>query len=217
MVRMIVVLSLSVLGFAQTIDQVVIPRKTEIFFTLERAISTRTARAGDKFYGRVSVPVTIDDRIIVPVGSYLIGHVDATKRAERVGPEGQIRLEFDTIILPDGTTRAIRAITSSAEGYEAADEEGKIEASGGQTEQIISDAEKGAKIGALGGVGGTIATGSVKALGIGIGAGAATGAILGILRRNNEVELPKGASITVLLDTDIRFEKPTPPPKGEPL
>lgn len=202
---------------AQTIDDLTIPRKTEIFITLERSISTRTATSGDKFFGKIAVPLTSNDKIIVPVGSFIIGHVDTSKEAPRLRGKAELGLKFDTIILPDGTTREIQAILGSAEGYETAapDEEGKVSASGGQAETVGKGALAGGSIGMLGG--GLANRGSWKGVVIGGGAGAATGAIVGALMKNKEVDLPRGSSITVILDNDIRFTKPAPPPQGKPL
>ena len=201
---------------AQTIDEVTIPRKTEVFITLEKSISTRTAAVGDKFFGQVSVPITQNDKIVVPVGSYIIGHVDSIRRAPRVKGQGELTLRFDTVILPDGTTREMRAAVSSAEGYETdkTSEEGKIQASGESTEDTAKGTAAGA---ATGGTIGSIAGRSWKGAGIGAGIGAATGAVVGILKRNKEVMLPKGSSVTIILDNDIRFVRPAPVKTGEKL
>ncbi len=201
---------------AQTIDEVTIPKKTEIFITLERSISSRTASTGDKFFGLVAVPITQNDKIVVPVGTYILGHVDSFRRAPRVKGQGELILRFDTVILPDGTTREMRAALSSAEGYETdkTTEEGKVHAAGDQTEEVAKKAATGAGTGA---VVGSIAKHSWSGAGIGAGVGAATGAVLGVFKRNNDVNLPKGSSVTIVLDNDIRFVKPSPVKQGEPL
>jgi len=201
---------------AQTIDDFTIPKKTEIFITLEKSISTRTANTGDKFFGQIAVPVTANDKIVIPVGSYIIGHVETAKEAPRLRGKAELGLRFDTIILPDGTTRNIEAVLSSAEGYEnsTSSEEGKIQASGGQAGDIGKGAAAG---GPIGGTAGGMATRSLKGFGIGAGVGAATGAIIGALKRNKEVDLPRGTSITVILDNDVRFAKPALASEGKPL
>ena len=200
----------------QSIDEVMIPGKTEIFITLERTINTKTASSGDKFYGRVAVPVTHNDRIVIPAGTYIIGHVDTTKKPGYVKGKAQIELKFDTVILPDGTTRQIEAVVQSAEGYENAQtgEEGKIEASGSQGKETAGSAAGGAVTGAvLGGV----ATRSWKGMGVGTAVGAAGGAILGVFKKGEDVVLQKGTSITVQLNENIRFVKPQPPNPGTRL
>jgi hypothetical protein len=216
MLRLLVLVALCGVLRAQTIDDLTIARKTEIFITLERSISTRTATTGDKFYGRIAVPVTQNDKIVIPVGSYIIGHVDTSKEAPRLRGKAELGLRFDTIILPDGTTREIEAVVASAEGYEnsSPNEEGKIQASGGQGADVGKGAVAG---GTIGGTMGGLGTRSLKGVGIGAGAGAATGAIIGALKKNREVDLPRGSSITVILDNDIHFTKPAPPAQGKPL
>jgi hypothetical protein len=213
--------SLLLLWFAaatggQTIDELVIPRKTEIFVTLERRISTKTAAAGDKFYGRIAVPITQNDQVVIPVGSYVIGHIDSAREAGRVRGKASLALKFDTIILPNGTTREMRAVLSSAEGYETAppSEEGSLEGEGVRPEDVARGAVTGASIGTTVGV---VGTRSLKGAGIGAGAGAATGAVIGALRKNQEVDLPRGSSITVVLDTDVRFVRPGPDNPRDPL
>jgi hypothetical protein len=216
MFRLIVLLSLSGLAWAQSIDEIVIPKKTELFITLERSISSKTAAAGDKFYGRVAVPITQNDRIVIPTGSYVIGHVDAAREAGRLRGKGSLGLRLDTIILPDGVTREIQAVLTSAEGYENTppNEKGQVQASGGQGGVVAKDATTGASVGA---VTGAAAGRSWSDVGLGAGLGAATGAIIGALKKNDEVNLPRGTSITVVLDSDVRFVKPAAKAAAPPL
>lgn len=201
---------------AQSIDDVIIPGKTEIFITLGRTISTKTASTGDKFYGQVAVPVTLNDQIIIPTGTYIIGYVDTTKKPGYVKGKAQLELKFDSIILPDGTTRQIEAIVQSAEGYENSPtgEEGKIAASGSQSKETTAGAAGGAVSGAV--IGG-IATRSWKGMGVGSAVGAAGGAVLGVFKRGEDVVLRKGTSITVQLHEAIRFVKPQPRNPGTRL
>ena len=63
-------------------------------------MNTKSARSGDKFSSQVEVPVTAHDRIVIPVGSYIIGYVDKSKRAGRLKGKAELTLKFDTVILP---------------------------------------------------------------------------------------------------------------------
>jgi hypothetical protein len=58
-----------------SLDDIVITRKTEGFFTLQQTISTKATGPGHKFFGNIAVPLTANDQIVIPVGSYIIGHV----------------------------------------------------------------------------------------------------------------------------------------------
>ena len=54
-------------------ERVTVPAGTRFAVVLENGISTRSAKPGDSLYFRTSFPVTENNRIIVPVGSYLRG------------------------------------------------------------------------------------------------------------------------------------------------
>jgi hypothetical protein len=222
----ILFLALSSYGLAQTIDEVVIPRKTELFITLQTAINTRTAAPGDSFFGLVSVPFTQNDRIVIPAGSYVKGQVETAKKAGRVKGTGELTLRFNLLILPDGTTREFQVMASSAEGYEkqAGNEQGKIKAESKQGADVgkgmMYGTPIGASVGAVAGLHGDrdgeysqVRTGAL----VGAGGGAAVGALVGWLLRNQEVNLTKGTVITVVTDTDIHFAKPAPETPKKPL
>ncbi len=190
---------------ADSIDQAVIPAKTEIFITLERTINTKTASEGDRFYGVTDVPVTFQDKTVVPVGSYVIGFVDFADKPGRLRGKSELRLRFDTVILPSGITRKIEAVVQSAEGQrrDPNDEEGTLEGGGSQTSETATTGAGGAVTGGV--IGGL--SGGLKGLGVGAGVGAATGALIGLLKKGQHVVLQRGTSVTIQLENDIRFVK----------
>ena len=192
---------------AQSLEDTVVSRKTEIFVRIQRSLNSKTARAGDRFHGQVEVPVTVEDRIIIPKGSFIIGHVDLSQPAGRMKGKSQMKLVFDTVILPSGTTRSIQARLSAAEGQKLDDarEDGTMQGQGSQGSDTVGTATKGALPGA--GVGAI--AGGWKGAGIGAAAGAATGALIGLLKKGKHVELPRGTSITIQLEDDIVFVKPS--------
>jgi len=192
---------------AQSLEDAVVPRKTEIFVRIQRSLNSKTARTGDRFHGQVEVPVTVEDRIIIPKGSFILGHVDVSQAAGRIQGTSQMRLLFDTVILPSGTTRSIQARLSAAEGQKLDDarEDGTMQGQGSQGSDTVGTATKGALPGA--GVGAI--AGGWKGAGIGAAAGAATGALIGLLKKGKHVELPRGTSITIQLEDDIVFVKPS--------
>lgn len=205
-----------VMGFQgeSVLDQVILPKKSDIFISLQRAINSKTAQPGDKFSAVVEVPVTLDDTIVIPVGSYVIGHVSEAKGAGYFKGKAELLLAFDTIILPKGTTRHMVAAVESSDRYrtDPASEDGNLKAEGSQAEEVAVSAAKGAVTGMI--TGATIGIlrdgGAARGMGIGSAVGAAGGALLGLLKRGEEVELPKGTSLTIQLQEAVQFVKPEP-------
>lgn len=203
----VLALLLSVGGTEATVAQspdspeIVIPRKTDLFVSLERSISTASASPGDRFHGRLTVPVSVNDQIVIPVGSYLIGEVNEVKRPGRLKGKAAIRLSFDTVIFPDGRTRRIVALVQSAEGQVSGQgsQEGAVAAPGSQGDETVKGTTTGVLIGAPVGA---LAGDSLKGAGIGAAVGAATGAIIGLIQRGRDVDLPRGTGITIQLDED---------------
>ncbi len=212
----LILLTMMVAGQAPDVDwdNLVIPRKTDVFINLERSLSSRSASSGDRFHARLAVPITVDDRIVVPVGAYLIGSVDDTRKPGFFKGKGELYLTFDTIILPNGVTRKMVGVVQSAEGHRSGEGgEGKISATSSQSDEVVEGAKLGAGVGGI--VGG--ASGGLKGFGVGTALGVATGAILGLIAKGENVELPRGASLTIQLEQDVRFVKPDEPPVGKPL
>jgi len=197
------------LSRVSTIDDVILPEKTEIFLTLKYTVSTKTAQSGDKIFGQIAVPVTVNDRVLLPVGSHVIAHVQEVKRPGYLKGKSELLLAFDSVILPDGTTRQIKAVIQSAEGYEtdSADEEGTLRGAAGQGSATVSSAAKGA---AIGGVVGAAADRSLKGAGIGGAIGAGAGALAGLFKKGDQVILKKGTVVNIQLRSDIRFVRPAP-------
>ena len=81
---------------------VLVPSGTRLGVTLENGISTATAKPGDSVYMRTSFPITINNKVVVPVGSYLRGEITDAKRPGRVKGKGELRLRLNTMVLPNG-------------------------------------------------------------------------------------------------------------------
>jgi len=207
-------------GIAQSLDGVILPAKTDIFVRLQRTLNSKTASPGDKFSTLVEVPVTLDDQIIIPVGSYMLGHVASKETAGYLEGKANLVLVFDTVILRNGVTRQLRAHVQSAEGYESnpESEEGELVAGGNQGEEVAVGAATGAVVGLItAGTAHVFSRGNPRAFEIGPGIGAAGGALLGLLKKGEEVELRRGTSLTIQLQDEVEFVKPEPRSRGQRL
>ena len=187
-----------------TQEKYALPSGTRLPLILHNAVTTRNAKPGDPVYLETLFPVVIDNRILVPAGSYVQGEIQEARRPGKVKGTGEIRMRLNSMILPNGYVVDFNAIPTNTGtgGNEATDSEGKIH----------GDTDKGADVGTIAkstgigaGVGG-IATQSAKGAGIGAGAGAAVGLAAVLLTRGPELELPRGTTVDVVLDRTVYLD-----------
>jgi type IV secretion system protein VirB10 len=184
--------------------QLVVPIGTKLPLVLNNAVTTRNAHPGDPVYFETVFPVVLNDRIVVPAGSYVQGEILEAKRPGRVKGKGEMRLRLTTMILPNGYTVKFDAVPTNAGtgGNEATDKEGEIH---GDTDKA-SDAGTVIKTTAVGAGIGAIAGRSAGGAGIGAGVGAATGLVAVLLTRGPELELPRGTSMDIVLDRPLYLD-----------
>src|SRR3984893_9053104 len=184
-------------------ERITVPSGTRVGVVLQNGISTRSAKPGDSVYLQTSFPITQNNRIVIPVGSYLRGELLESKRPGNVKGKGEFRLRLDTLILPNGYTVSLNAAPRSADsgGKETMDSEGKVTGGGGKGKDVGTVAQTtaaGAGIGAI--------AHGVKGLGIGAGIGAAAGLAAVLLTRGPEAELPRGSAVDVVLERELSLD-----------
>ena len=185
-------------------EMIRIPAGTRVAVVLENGISTRSAKPGDSVYFHTSFPITQNNHIIIPVGSYLRGELIESKRPGRIKGRGEFRMRLDALIFPNGYTVDLNAAPRSADsgGKETMDSEGKVIGAGGKGKDAQTVAETtatGAGIGAI--------ADRAKGLGIGAGIGAAAGLGAILLTRGPEAQLPRGSTLDVVLEHDLALDK----------
>ncbi|HXJ95230.1 MAG TPA: hypothetical protein VMT20_20500 [Terriglobia bacterium] len=189
---------------ASTAGEIVVPANTTIPLELRSQITSRTAYVGQAIYCDTIYPITVNNRIILPVRTYVKGEITQVTRPGKVKGKAELGLRFDEITLPNGVTKPLRATLSGfggngKEGFSA--KEGRIEGEstkGQDAKTIAVPAATGATIGAIAGHDG---------LGAGIGgaAGAAGGLAAVLLTRGKEVVLPRGTSLELQLSAPLSF------------
>jgi len=188
----------------------VVSADTTIPLILENTINTRSAYVGQAIYCESVFPITVGNHIVIPKGSSIRGTVTQVVRPGRVKGRAQLGLRFDELILPNGTTRHLRA-TLSGFGTEGNDKfkptEGKVEGGGGKGKDAgtvarttIPGAEIGTIVGAAKGA-------PLEGLGIGSAAGAATGLVWILASRGKELVLPHGTSLELQLTQPVTFDR----------
>jgi len=180
----------------------VVPKGTGIPIALVNRVSTKNIQEGANVYGTTTIPVSDGKKIVIPVGTTVLGKVVAATRAGRVKGKAQLTISFQDLILPSGVKVPIYA---SLGGSDTGKRKGEasIEAEPGK------DAEDVAVAGARGAAGGAVvgaisrSTSVGKGAAIGGGAGAAAGLAEALIRRGDDLTLERGTIIEITLDSDL--------------
>jgi len=193
---------------AQPDATMTVPSETTIPLELRNAISSKTAFPGQAIYCQTLYPITVNDRIVIPVGSYVKGSITQVIKPGRIRGKAKLGLRFDSLTLPNGVTQPLRATLSAfagngREGFNR--KEAKIEGQstkGQDAGRIARATVVGAEIGSIAGIshGRTL-----KGLGIGSAAGAATGAIWVLAGRGKQIFLPPGTNLELELTAPMEF------------
>jgi len=187
-----------------SVHQLTIPAGTQVPIRLENAISTKTSHPGEAVYARTTFPVAIDDKILIPAGTYVQGKIAEIKPAGRLKGRAEVLLHFTTLIYPSGYTVMLPGAIENAPGVDKArvkDKEGTIQADSnkGKTAATIArPAGEGALVGAL-------ARGGEGAL-IGAGVGGAIGTTIAALSHGNEVTFQPGTTLEVVIQREVQID-----------
>jgi hypothetical protein len=185
-----------------------IPAGTKIPLSLKQAISTKNAREGDAVYAETAFPFVVDNRVIVPAGSYIQGRIAHVERAGRVKGRAEILMHFTSMIYPSGYTVMLPGSvenTPGADNKSVKDSEGTIQ----QDKDTGKKIEEGAKGGVYGASGGALAgglSGGLNGARVGAAAGAAAGIGWALLKRGNDVKIDVGTSIEMEIQRPITVD-----------
>lgn len=109
---------------------ITIPAGTKIPLALKQAISTKNAREGDAVYAETAFPFVVDNRVIVPAGSYIQGKISHVERGGRLKGRAEILMHFTSMIYPNGYTVMLPGSVENAPGADnksVKDSEGTIQ------------------------------------------------------------------------------------------
>jgi hypothetical protein len=167
-------------------DELTVAKHSVIGIRLDAPVSTRTARVEDRVTATVSRDVTVDGRTAIAAGVRLEGTVVTVERGGRFKNRPRLGLQFDRVILADGTRVSLKTDTIYREGDSP-------------TADATAKVGTGAVAGAI--LGGMI--GGKKGAVIGSAAGVAGGMATVMRGEGGEASLPGGAPLTVRLTEDV--------------
>jgi hypothetical protein len=166
-----------------------VPGGTKLHMTLSSPVGSATSNPGDRVVGTTTSAIIVGDRVAIPAGSTIQGHVTAvdpaTKGLKISDKGGSIALAFTKVTTPVGDSASMSSsLTSlaSSKGKTAGIIGGSV-AGGAILGKIIGGHSKDAAIGAV--VGG------------GIGTGIAAGT------KGKEVVIPAGTDVAITLDQPL--------------
>lgn len=186
----------------------VIPAGSKIPLALKQAISTKNAREGDAVYAETAFPFVLNDRILIPAGTYIQGKIVHTEHAGRSKKRAEILIHFTSIIYPSGYTVMLPGSVENTPGADdkgVKDKEGTIQQDK-DTGKRIEDAAKGAAVGGTVGSIGGVAAGGLTGARIGGAAGLAAGIAWALLKHGPEVRLEVGTSIEMEIQRDVTVD-----------
>jgi hypothetical protein len=185
--------------------KITVPAGTQVPLLLKQAISTKNAKPGDAVYAETAFPITLNDRVVIPAGTYVQGRVTDVKRAGRVKGRAELLMHFTTLVYPSGYTALLPGAVENMPGAErqaVKGEEGTIRQEGDKMKDITTIGKTAAAGAGIGGV----ASQSGKGAAIGGLAGAAAGLGYALLTRGADVMLPVGTSVQMVLQRPLVLE-----------
>src|SRR5271169_4313530 len=181
-----------------------IPAGTMIPLSLKQGISTKTAKDGDPVYAETAFPFVVNDRVVIPAGTYIQGKITRVQRGGHVKGRSEVLIHFTSMIYPSGYTVMLGGSienTPGAEHTSMKDSEGTIRQdseAGRKAKSAAEGATTGAVIGAI--------TNGGKGAGIGAGIGGVAGLAVGMLSRGADVRLEPGTSIEMEIQREVTVD-----------
>ena len=144
---------------------IVIESGTVLEVTLDQSVSSKTNNQGDRFDASLASPIAVGEKVVLPVGTKVIGAVTLAHSAGRFKGNAALGLALDSIVV-NGKSHPIQA-TSVEQSGKGRGKRTAIGAGGG--------AALGAVVGALAGGGKGAAIGAAAGAGAGTAGAAFTG------------------------------------------
>jgi len=190
---------------ARDSNSIVIPAGSKVPLALKQAISTKNAREGDPVYAETVFPFVVNERVLIPAGTYIQGKIMHTEHAGRSKKRAELLIHFTSMIYPSGYTVMLPGSidnTPGADNKGVKDSEGTIQQDK-DTGKRLEDAAKGAAVGGTVGTIGGAAAGGFNGARYGGLAGLAGGVAWALLKHGPELKLEVGTSLEMEIQRDV--------------
>ena len=176
-----------------------VPVGTALMVKLETTLATFSNKAGDPFRGRVTQPVALNGKMVIPAGTMVEGRVTRVSEPRRISGKPTIGILPETLILPTGERFFLDATLVDTDAGRDTDvnQEGEFKGSGHDRRDQL-EAGGGTAGGML--IGGLIGGPPGVLIGGVVGAGS-TGAHW--LSKHRSATLPAGTTLTIELNRPL--------------
>ncbi len=168
---------------------------------LDQPLSTETSVRGTEFTAQLLADAGHSGEVLLPAGSVIHGRVTQVHGGKRINGTASIRLQAESVTLPDGSSYPLRATVSGI----TSDEDQHVNAEGA-IQPNTHPKKTAIAIGSVTGAG-TI-MGAALGAGVGAGVGALVGAGAGTifwLKQDSQTTLPQGTTIFFSLDEPLQL------------
>ena len=194
----------SAAAVASAAERLVIPAGTRVPLSLQYAISTKGTREGDAVYAQTTFPIAINDRLLVPAGTYVQGRISHIQRGGHVKGRAEVLMHFTSLVYPSGYTVMLPGSIENSSGVDRTsvkDKEGTIREdsdAGEKAGKVASAAGTGAVIGGL--------SNGLKGGLIGAGAGGAVGMAIATLSRGKDIQMMAGTTFEMVIEREVALD-----------
>jgi hypothetical protein len=176
-----------------------LPAGTAVKMKLETTLATFTTRPGYQFAGRVTEPVIMEGKTIIPIGATVQGHVTKVSEPRRIFGKPTLTLFPESVVLPNGEHFVLSAslVDTSLRNGTDVNDEGQFKGAGHDGSDLT---EVGVGTGGGMVIGGLL--GGAKGVFIG-GAIGATATVAHWLGKHRSAVLPAGTELVMELNRPV--------------
>ena len=176
--------------------QTALPTGTAVKMKLETTLATFRSKAGDPFSARVTAPVVVDGKTVIPIGATVEGRVTKANEPRRIAGKPTIAIFPESLVLPNGDRFMLNAslVDTNARRGTDVNPEGQFKGAGHDGKDLT-------EIGM--GTGGGMLIGGLAGGGKGFLIGGAVGATVTVahwLGKHRSAMLPAGTELVMELN-----------------
>ena len=156
---------------------------------MDNEINSRVASVNDTFTTTLTVPIKVQETIVLPIGTIIEGRVTKVKRASYGGKGGSLEVSFQMLQLLNGGKQGIEGVLVI-----------ELKAETSQTANVLTILGGTA----LGGIAGAVSRSQNGAL-IGAGVGAGAGTSVAFLRKGSDVKIKAAEEFEIKLTKTVNL------------